>query len=268
MNSMRAVERAIAFEIERQAAALDAGETLRQETRGWSEDRGATYVMRSKEDSHDYRYFPEPDLPPLRVDAAWLEGIRAALPELPAARRARYRDGLGLSAYDAAVIVADPTMAAAFEAILAADAGLPAKEVANLVTGDYGRAAKETTARTADGLVGHASAVDLADLLRRVADGELSRANAKEVLVEHLASGTTTAEIIAERGLRQISDTDALGAILDDVLATNPAAVADYRAGKAQAVGFLVGQAMKATRGQANAAVVGAELRARLDREG
>jgi aspartyl-tRNA(Asn)/glutamyl-tRNA(Gln) amidotransferase subunit B len=268
MNSFRAVERAIAFEIERQAAALDAGETLRQETRGWSEDRGATYVMRSKEDSHDYRYFPEPDLPPLRVDAAWLEGIRAALPELPAARRARYRDGLGLSAYDAAVIVADPTMAAAFEAILAADAGLPAKEVANLVTGDYGRAAKETTERTADGLVGRASAAELADLLRRVADGELSRANAKEVLVEHLASGTTTAEIIAERGLRQISDTDALGAILDDVLAANPAAVADYRAGKAQAIGFLVGQAMKATRGQANAAVVGAELRARLDREG
>ena len=105
MNSFRSVERAIAYEIERQAAALDAGETLTQETRGWNEDRGTTYVMRSKEDSHDYRYFPEPDLPPLRVDAAWLAAIRARLPELPAARRARYEADLGLSAYDAAVIV-------------------------------------------------------------------------------------------------------------------------------------------------------------------
>jgi aspartyl-tRNA(Asn)/glutamyl-tRNA(Gln) amidotransferase subunit B len=264
MNSFRAVERAIAYEIERQAAALDGGEALRQETRGWSEERGATYVMRSKEDSHDYRYFPEPDLPPLRVDEAWLRDIGGALPELPRQRRARYRDDLGLSLYDSAVLVADPSMTAAFEAITAADPGLPVKDVANLVTGDYGRAAKETAERGPAGLVGHAEAGELADLLRRVDAGELSRANAKEVLAEHLASGATVAGIVAERGLHQIHDADALGSIVDEVLAANPGAVADYHGGKAQAVGFLVGQVMKATRGQANAAMVQAALRERL----
>jgi len=265
MNSFRAVERAIAFEIERQALALDAGEPLHQETRGWADERGETYVMRSKEDSHDYRYFPEPDLPPLRVDPAWLERIRAGLPELPADRRARYRDDLGLSAYDAAVLVADPTMAVAFEAIRAAGPALPPKAVANLVTGDYGRAAKTTEDRTDDGLVGRASAAELADLLARVEAGELSRANAKDVLAEHLASGTRVGSIVEARGLHRISDAGALDAVVAEVLAANPAAVADYRAGKPQAAGFLVGQVMKATRGQADAAVVQATLRARLD---
>ena len=175
MNSFRAVERAIEYEIERQAVALDAGETLTQDTRGWDDGKQATYVMRSKEDSHDYRYFPEPDLPPLRVDAAWLDVLRARLPELPAARRTRYRD-LGLSAYDAAVIVAEPAMTAAFDAIMIAGPALPVKEVANLVTGDYGRAAKLEATRTPDGLVGRADGAQMADLLRRVVAGELSRA--------------------------------------------------------------------------------------------
>jgi hypothetical protein len=137
MNSFRSVERAINFEIERQAAVLDAAGELVQETRGWSDERGETYRMRVKETSDDYRYFPEPDLPPLRVDAAWLEGIRAGLPELPAARRARYRDELGLSAYDAAVLVADGAAAGLFEATLAAGEGLDPKAVANWVTGEY-----------------------------------------------------------------------------------------------------------------------------------
>jgi aspartyl-tRNA(Asn)/glutamyl-tRNA(Gln) amidotransferase subunit B len=268
MNSFRAVERAIEFEIERQAAALDAGETLRQETRGWDDTKGATYVMRSKEDSHDYRYFPEPDLPPLRVDPAWLAEIRASLPELPAARRARYAGGLGLSPYDAAVIVADPTMTSAFEAVLAAGPELPAKEIANLVTGDYGRAAKASTERNADGLVGRASGKGLADIISRVVSGDLSRTNAREVLIEHLASGAAVAAIVEARGFRQIHDADALGAIIDDVLAANPKAVSDYRAGK-PTVGFLVGQAMKATRGQANAELVQTAIRERLgDAEG
>jgi aspartyl-tRNA(Asn)/glutamyl-tRNA(Gln) amidotransferase subunit B len=263
MNSFRAVERAIAFEIERQAAALDAGETLTQDTRGWDDTRQATYVMRSKEDSHDYRYFPEPDLPPLRVDAAWLDELRARLPELPAARRARYTAELGLSAYDAAVIVADPVMTTAFEVIRAAGPSVPAKEIANLVTGDYGRAAKEDATRTAAGLVGRAEASELADLLGRVVAGELSRSNAKEVLTEHLASGSPVRAIVEARGLRQISDVGALGAVIEEVLVANPGAVADHHAGK-PALGFLVGQVMKATRGQANAAVVQAALRERL----
>ena len=264
MNSFRAVERAVAHEIERQAAALDAGETLRQETRGWDDAKGATYLMRIKEDSDDYRYFPEPDLPPLQLDPAWLAAIRAALPELPAARRARYRDDLGLSPYDAALIVADETMSAAFEALCAAGPDLPAKELVNFVSGDYGRAAKETAERTVAGLVGRADAASLVHVLREVVAGRLSRSNAKEVVALHVASGTPAVELVAVRGFAQISDTDALDAVLNEVLAANPAAVADYRAGKAQAGGFLVGQVMKSTRGQANAALVQAAIRARL----
>ena len=141
MNSFRAVERAIAYEIERQGRALDAGEPLTMETRGWDDGRQATYRMRAKETSDDYRYFPEPDLPPLRVDEAWIAAIRDTLPELPAARRARY-EALGLSGYDAAVLVADPGMGDAFEAIRAAGPALPAKEVANFVSGAAARVAK------------------------------------------------------------------------------------------------------------------------------
>jgi aspartyl-tRNA(Asn)/glutamyl-tRNA(Gln) amidotransferase subunit B len=265
MNSFRAVERAIAFEIERQAAALDAGEPLRQETRGWDDARGATYVMRVKESSDDYRYFPEPDLPPLQVDPAWLDELRARLPELPAARRARYVGALGLSPYDAAVIVADETMSRAFEAVRAAGPDLPAKEVANLVSGDYARAANAIPERGPAGLVGAAEAASLAHILGEVTAGRLSRANAKDVLATHVETGQPAAAIIADRGFAQISDAGALGTLLDDILAANPAAVADYRAGKAQAAGFLVGQVMKASRGQANAALVQAALRQRLE---
>jgi aspartyl-tRNA(Asn)/glutamyl-tRNA(Gln) amidotransferase subunit B len=264
MNSFRSVERAIAFEIERQAVALDAGEILTQDTRGWDDTRGVTYVMRSKEDSHDYRYFPEPDLPPLRVAPAWIEAVRAALPELPAARRSRYTDELGLSAYDAGVIVAEPDLVVAFEAIRTAGPELPAKEIANFVIGDYGRALKESGERTPEGLVGRAHAAELADLLRRVGNAELSRTNAREVLAEHLSGGGTVGEIVEAKGFRQISDRGALGSAVDAVLAANPAAIADHRAGK-PSLGFLVGQVMKATRGQANAELVGTLLQERLD---
>jgi aspartyl-tRNA(Asn)/glutamyl-tRNA(Gln) amidotransferase subunit B len=262
MNSFRSVERAIGTEIERQAAALDAGESIVQETRGWDENRGATYVMRIKESSDDYRYFPEPDLPPLHIDTAWLEGIRAALPELPATRRARYRDALGLSPYDAAVIVADPDAAGLFEATLAADADLDPKQVANWVTGEYLRLRNAS----ADPITVDPS--DLAHLVRQVAEEAISRGNAKEILELHAATGEPAAALIAARGFKQISDTGALATVVDEVLSANPAAVADYRAGKAQAVGFLVGQVMKATRGQANAALVQAAVREHLERTG
>jgi len=261
MNSFRSVERAINFEIERQAAALDAGGELVQETRGWSDERGETYRMRVKETSDDYRYFPEPDLPPLRVDAAWLAEIQAMLPELPAARRARYQEALGLSAYDAAVLVADADAGRLFETTLAAADGLDAKAVANWVTGEYLRirnsASNEAAAGTAD-------PAQLAALIRLVGDGSISRANAKEVFEAQVATGDTVDAIVAARGFRQISDAGALGAIVDAVIAANPAAAADVRAGKAQAIGFLVGAVMKETRGQANAAVVQAAIRERL----
>jgi aspartyl-tRNA(Asn)/glutamyl-tRNA(Gln) amidotransferase subunit B len=259
MNSFRSVERAIDFEIERQAAALDGGETLTQDTRGWDENRGTTYVMRSKEDSHDYRYFPEPDLPPLRVDAAWLDEIRAGLPELPAARRARYTTDFGLSAYDAAVLVAEPRATALFEGVREAAAAIDPKAAANWVTGAFFGLLKtdpEAAARV--------DAVQLADLLGRVATGELSGTNAKEVFAAHASSGDSVAAIVESRGLHQISDVDALGKVVEDVIAANPQAVADYRAGK-PVLGFFVGQVMKVTRGQANAALVQTAVRERLD---
>jgi aspartyl-tRNA(Asn)/glutamyl-tRNA(Gln) amidotransferase subunit B len=259
MNSFRSVERAIAFEIERQAAALDAGEPLRQETRGWSDDRGVTYHMRSKETSDDYRYFPEPDLPPLHVDPAWLERLRAGLPELPAARRDRYIEALGLSAYDAGVLTNDPDATALFEATLGAEPTLDAKAAANWVTGEYLRLRK-----TGEGPV-RVDPRELAALIRLVEDGSISRSNAKEVLEQHALDGAAVADIVAARGLRQINDAAALATTVDEVLAANPAAVADLRAGKGQAIGFLVGQVMKATRGQANAALVQQTVRERLE---
>jgi aspartyl-tRNA(Asn)/glutamyl-tRNA(Gln) amidotransferase subunit B len=229
------------------------------ETRGWADDRGETYRMRVKETSDDYRYFPEPDLPPLHLDAAWLARIRAELPELPSARRTRYRDGLGLSAYDASVLVADPDASALFEATLAAAPTLEAQPVANGVTGVYLRLRNAATPRLT------VSPAELAALIEAVGTGSISRAQGREVLDAHAATGQAVAGIIADRGFRQISDSSSVAAAVEEVLAANPAAVADYRAGKAQAVGFLVGQVMKATRGQANAALVQAAVRERLD---
>ncbi len=253
MNSFRSVERAIEFEITRQAAALRAGEPLIQETRGWDDDRGLTYHMRTKETSDDYRYFPEPDLPPLRVDPAWLDEIRISLPELPAARRARYRDELGLSAYDADVLVADAGATAVFEAARAAEPRLPTKKLANWVTGEYLRLAKGDEEGVDLGRIGGG---EIAALVRLVEDGQISGTNAKEVLLRVGRSGRPVAEIVAEAGFKQISDQGALQAAVDEVIAGNPEAVADVRAGTTKAIGFLTGQVMKKTRGQANAGVV------------
>jgi aspartyl-tRNA(Asn)/glutamyl-tRNA(Gln) amidotransferase subunit B len=258
MNSFRALERAIAFEIERQAGLLDAGEALLQETRGWSDDRGETYRMRVKETSDDYRYFPEPDLPPLHMDAAWLDDVRRRLPELPSARRARYRSALGLTPYDAAVLVSDPDSTALFEAVLEADPGLDPKHVANWVSGEYLRL------RNASSEPPTIVAGELAAIVAAVDAGAISRAQGREVLEAHAASGATTAAVIAERGFRQISDRGELDAAVDAAIAANPAAVADYRAGKTQVIGFIVGQVMKATRGQADAAAVKAAVVDRL----
>ena len=274
MNSFRSVERAIAFEIERQARALDAGETISQETRGWDDDRGVTYVMRSKEDSHDYRYFPEPDLPPLRADAAWLTAIAASLPELPAARRARYRETYGLTPYDAGVLVADAGASAVFEAAIAAEPGVAPKTLSNWVTGEYLRLAKQagpsvaggdgTDTEAEAGPALHVDGAELGHLVRMVVDGSLSTTNAKQVFERHATTGEPVAGIVDDLGLRQIDDRDALAAVVDEVLAANPSAVADIRAGKGQASGFIVGQVMKATRGQAQASTVQALVRERL----
>jgi aspartyl-tRNA(Asn)/glutamyl-tRNA(Gln) amidotransferase subunit B len=267
MNSMKAVERAIAFEIERQAQLIDGGGAVQMETRGWDDGSQSTYHMRAKEEENDYRYFPEPDLPPLVTTPEWLAAIRTRLPELPAALRARYQTELGLSAYDASVIVNDAAASELFEEALAASggsgssaSGVSPKLVANWVTGEYMRLLK------GEGAVSHVDPSELAALVKLVAGGAISGTNAKEVFAEHFASGAGVASIVEARGFRQISDAGALDAAVEKVLAENPKAVADYRAGQAAAIGFLVGQVMKATRGQANAAMVQASLRQRLDR--
>jgi aspartyl-tRNA(Asn)/glutamyl-tRNA(Gln) amidotransferase subunit B len=180
---------------------------------------------------------------------------------LPAARRTRYRDAFGLSPYDASVLVNDAAATALFEGALTAGTGVTPKLLANWVAGEYMRLAKG-----GEGSGGAVSPTELAALVKLVADGAISGTNAKEVFAEHFASGAPIAGIVAARGFRQISDAGALGTAIDEVLAANPAAVADYRAGTAAVVGFLVGQVMKATRGQANAAMVQAALRERLDK--
>ena len=259
MNSFRSVERAVASEIERQARALDAGEPIVQETRGWDENRGTTYRMRVKESSDDYRYFPEPDLPPLHLDAAWLDALRAGLPELPAARRARYIDALGLSPYDAGVIVGDADAVQLFEGLLSR--GVPAKPAANWTSGEFLRARNEGSAIDIDAL-----APELAHLIMLRVTDQITMMNAKQVFSRHISTGESTGRLAAE--FAQIADASTLDRVVGEVLATNPGAVADYRAGKSQAVGFLVGQVMKATRGQANAALVQETVRRTLDAPG
>jgi aspartyl-tRNA(Asn)/glutamyl-tRNA(Gln) amidotransferase subunit B len=254
MNSFRSVERAIGYEIQRQEHALRTGQPLVQETRGWDDDRGVTYRMRVKETSDDYRYFPEPDLPPLRVDAVWLDEIRAAMPELPSARRGRYQSELGLSAYDAGVIVV--AGGGYFDTALAALPGLEPKKVANLFTKLALRQLK-----VEPGLLESRDPAELARASQLAATGELSSQNVEQVYEQHLRTGEGIDAIVASLGLRQISDDGPLREAVARVLAANPAAVADVAAGKTQALGFLTGQVMKETRGQANAARVSELLR-------
>lgn len=258
MNSFRSVERAIAYEIDRQAEILDAGNMIAQETRGWDDGGETTYTMRAKEDSHDYRYFPEPDLPPLNIDPEWLRKIVAALPELPAARRARYVNELGLTEYDAGVLVAEPRAAALFEAARRADSALDAKLLANWVSGEYLRLAKEGAADP--------DPVQFAALVAAVGSKEISGTTAKSLFAELAEAPIDVRAEIATRGLGQISDTGELEQIVADVIGANPQAIADWKAGKQQAVSFLVGQAMKASKGRGDAAQLGQLIRAALDK--
>jgi aspartyl-tRNA(Asn)/glutamyl-tRNA(Gln) amidotransferase subunit B len=257
MNSFRSVEKAIAFEIARQAEILEAGGSITQETRGWDESSETTYTMRAKENSHDYRYFPEPDLPPLTIEPTWLAGIVASIPEIPSARRARYVEQLALSDYDAAVLVGEPRAAALFEASRAADSTIDAKTLANWVTGEYLRAANEGAAEP--------DPVQFAALIGAVSRKEINGTTGKELFAELLGGSFDVRAAIAERGLGQISDDGALKALAAEVLAANPQALADWKAGKQQAMGFLVGQAMKASKGRGDAAQLGAVFKTLLD---
>jgi aspartyl-tRNA(Asn)/glutamyl-tRNA(Gln) amidotransferase subunit B len=266
LNSFRSLERAMEYEVARHAEALERGEPLRQETRGWDETAGRTIIQRSKEEANDYRYFPEPDLPPLRPSESWVAELRARLPELPAARRARYEEQLGLSAYDAGVLTADLALADYFDATVAA--GASAKGAANWVTGEFSRLLNQ---HAADGLRASDVALapgGLAELVAAVEGGSVSPTNAKAILARTFESGESPLAIIESEGLGQVSDAGAIGAEVEAVLAEFPSQVAEYRSGKQQVYGFLVGQVMKRTAGRADARLVNEELRRRLGEAG
>ncbi len=259
MNSLRSVERALHFEEARQRDILDRGEPVVQETRHWDEHREITFSSREKEEAQDYRYFPEPDLVPLRVDEAWIARIRADLPELPEARRRRYQDVWGLPEHDARLVTATRPMADFFEETVRLFA--QPKIVSNWLVGDVAAYLNAAGLEIDDVPMRPAH---LADLLRLTDSGTLSGRSAKDVLEEMLRTGRPPAEIVRERGMVQISDEGLLRRLVDEVIAEQPGPVGDVRAGKERAMAFLVGQVMKKTQGRANPDLVNRILRERL----
>ena len=252
LNSFRFVEKAINYEVARQIDVLEGGGSIVQETRLYDPDLNETRPMRSKEEANDYRYFPDPDLLPLVIEDAWIEQVRAALPELPDEKAARFIRDFGLSAYDAGVLTASREMAAFYETVTAALGG-EAKLAANWVMGELSgflnRDSLEVTAS-------RVTAASLAGLLRRIVDGTISGKIAKDVLEAMWDEGLEADAIIEARGLRQITDSGALEGAIRQVMAASPAQLADYRAGKDKLFGYFVGQVMKATQGKANPAQV------------
>jgi aspartyl-tRNA(Asn)/glutamyl-tRNA(Gln) amidotransferase subunit B len=268
MNSFRSVERALTYEAQRHLALLSAGAKIHQETRGWVETKGITVAQRSKEEAHDYRYFPEPDLPPLIISREWVEELRGQLPELPDARRLRYMREYGLSVQDANVLTEDRALGDYFERVLAVAAPLTerhaqAKAAANLVLNDVARLLKASSVAVQACPLSPAAVASLLDLLGRE---RITGRQAREVVDEAFASGKMPEEIIREKGLAPpISDTAALEGIIVGVIASHPKIVADYRSGKVNAAQALIGQVMKQTRGQARADIVRTILLAKLD---
>jgi aspartyl-tRNA(Asn)/glutamyl-tRNA(Gln) amidotransferase subunit B len=251
LNSFRFLKEALDYEIARQVAVVESGGRILQETRLYTPETGETAGMRSKEEAHDYRYFPEPDLVPLRVSAEWRERARAAMPELPRSRRARFLGEYGLRPYDVDVLTATRPLSDYFE--VAAKVSGDAKTTANWVMGDLAGELKAAGKEIAESPV---SAAHLGELVKLIGDGKLSGKLAKEVFPKMFASGEAPSVIMQREGLKQISDTGALEKMIDDVIAANPKQVEQYRGGKATVINFLVGQVMKASRGQANVAAV------------
>ena len=259
MNSIRSLERALTYEMSRQQKALENGDVIAQETRHWDEDAGATKSMRSKEEAFDYRYFPEPDIPPLDLDPVWVEGLRAALPELPRARRERYVREFDLKPVVADVLVGDRSSSSMFEETLAlgADPRLAANWITQDLAGLRNKAAIEA--------VNLVTARHIVDLVALVGAGTVSGQGAKQALEDAFSTGKPIADIVEGRGLTQISDTGALGAIVDQILAENPEVAAQFRSGKQEVIGFLVGQVMKGSGGSANPKLAQELLRERLN---
>ena len=259
LNSIRFLREAIEYEGQRQVEVIEGGGEIEQETRLFDPDRGETRAMRTKEDAHDYRYFPDPDLLPLELDEDFIEAIRAAMPELPEARRDRFVEELGLSDYDADLLTAERARADYFEA---AAAGRDAKQVANWVAGELlGRLNKEGLEIEAAPI----PAAGLGELIDLVGDGTLSGRMGREVFEAMWETGKPAAAIVEERGLKQISDTGALEGLVDELLAREAEKADEYRAGRTKLLGFFVGQVMKATGGKANPKVVNELLRTKLE---
>ena len=263
LNSFRSVMHALSYEIERQAQTLDARGAIRQVTMGWDEQRGCTVEQRVKEESDDYRYFPEPDLPPLRIPRVWVEAIEAAQPELPDAKWERFVSEYGLSPADAGVLAADRDVATFFEAAVVAGQAMDVapRMMGNWITGELFRLLKSEDAEIDQGLVSPSA---LAGLVALVEKGTITANSGKEVMGEMLSTGRSADEIVAEKGLAQVSDQDALEEVIDSVLSANPEQVARYRDGKETLLQWFVGQVMRATRGKANPGIVKSLLLARL----
>ena len=269
LNSFRALERATAFEIERQSKILAADGEVEQETLGWNEAKETTYSQRSKEDAHDYRYFPEPDLPPLVVDGSWLERVRADLPELPRVRYERFFEQYGLTEYDARVLTAEKAIAEYFESAVSRKSkfqnrkleDVNPKSFANWMTGDLFGLMNQAGMTVADLKVRPEA---LAELVGLVVSGEINQSTGKAVLSEMFQSGKSAAEIVEARGLKQVSDAGFIAEIVEQVLSENPGEVASYKAGKETVANWLFGQVMRKAAGKANPQVVRAELERQL----
>ncbi|GAB2906601.1 Asp-tRNA(Asn)/Glu-tRNA(Gln) amidotransferase subunit GatB [Paraburkholderia jirisanensis] len=265
LNSFRFLEEAIQYEVRRQIELIEDGGTVVQETRLYDPDKRETRSMRSKEDAHDYRYFPDPDLMPLMIDSAWIERVRSEMPELPAAMQQRFVEQYGLTRYDAGVVTSSKAMALYYEALVARAGAAQAKAAANWLMGEVSSQLNREDLQIDASPV---SAAQLALVLQRIADGTISNKIAKEIFVaiwEEKATDEAAADrIIEAKGLKQISDTGALEAIIDEVLAANQKSVEEYRAGKEKAFNALIGQAMKATKGKANPQQVNELLKKKL----
>lgn len=264
LNSFRAMERSIEYEVQRQSELHDRGERVIQQTMGWDESRQVTVPQRSKEEEDDYRYFPEPDLPPLIVEPAWIDEIKAALPELPQAKMARFQDQFGLSAYDADVLVAEKETADFFEATIEAAPKVDPKTIANWITGEIFGYMNQAGVSLSSLKV---SPQTLGELLLMLEKAVINATTAKSVLAEMLESGASAQKIIESQGLSQISDSDQISNMIAGILAANPDQVAKYRAGKESLANWFFGQVMRETKGQANPQVVKDELQKQLSSE-
>lgn len=270
VNSFRAIERAVEYEIKRQSELLNAGKEIIQETRGWDENKGVTTSQRGKEEAHDYRYFPEPDLPPLRIEGDWVERVKSSLPELPQAKKQRFMDEYGLSEYDARLLTEERSVAEWFEAAVVACVGSrqkaegegkrppvsslqPSKTIANWMLGELARLQNEHQMLVSDSQLLPAQFVTV---LKLIDEGKISATSGKELVAETFVSGKDPLELVKERGLEQVSGAEDLEPIVKSVIEKNADVVANFKAGKESALMFLMGQVMKETRGKAKPDVV------------